>query len=120
MCIKIIKSKQEYSYNMEIPLEEQLKGSKQIVVNYDPQDPSVEKFLNEVERLCKHGITANLNIKFNHNNHILGARTRKEITKLVKELDLNEVIKLMVTMQSETDKKLEELSIYCLGEKSDV
>lgn len=115
MCIKIVRSKGEVSYNTERPLEEQLRGSKQIVINYEPCDPTIDKFLDEVERLCKNGITAKLNIKFNHNNNLAGARTSKKMAMLSKELDFNEIIKLMVTAQAEADKKLKELSGICSG-----
>lgn len=114
MCIKILKSEEEVSYDANRPLEDQIKGSKQIVVNYEPCDPSIDTFLDEVERLCKNGITASLNIKFNHNNHLNGAKMGKEMAKLSKDLDLNEVIKLMVTAQADVDKKLGEMSGICL------
>lgn len=115
MCVKIIRSKEEVSYNSELPLEDQIKGCKQVVVNYEPCDPSIDKFLDEVERLCKNGIAANLNIKFNHNNNLTGAKIGKEMYRLAKDLDINEIIKLMVTAQAEADRKLEELSGLCLG-----
>lgn len=115
MCIKIVTSTEEISYDMERPLEDQIRGSRRIVVNYEPFDPTIDKFLDEVERLCKNGVTANLNIKFNHNNNLIGAKIGKEMTKLSKDLDINEVIKLMVTAQAEADKKLEELSSICLA-----
>lgn len=115
MCIKIFTSKEEVSYDSTRPLEEQIQGSKKIVVNYEPYDQSIDKFLDEVERLCKNGITANLNIKFNHNNNLVGAKIGREMARLTKDLDLNEIIKLMVTCQAEADKRLEELSGLCLG-----
>ena len=99
---------------MNSPLEEQLKGCNQIVVNYEPKDPSINKFIGEVERLCKHGISSKLNIQFNHNNFLLGAKTGKQLAKLAKELDLNEVIKFMVNCHAESDKKLEEIANYCM------
>ena len=114
MCIKIVRSKEEFSYDMSQPLESQIRGSERIVVDYEPSDPAIDKFLDEVERLCKNGITANLNIKFNHNNNLAGAKLKKEMVRLSKDLDINEVIKLMVTAQSEIDRKLEELSSICL------
>ena len=114
MCVKILTSKEELSYDMSRPLEDQLKGSKKVVINYEPKDPSIGHFLNEVEKLCKNGISAKLNIQFNHNNDIAGARLQKEMRKLAKDLDLNEVVKLMTLIQSNTDKKLEEMSTICL------
>lgn len=117
MCIKIIKLKEEVSYDTNKPLEEQLVGSKQIVVNYEPRDPSIDKFLDEVERMCKNGVSASLNIKFNHNNFLAGAKIKKEIIKLSKDLDVNELIKAVVSAHAEADKKLEEMAETCLGKR---
>lgn len=114
MCVKIVRSKAEVSYDMNTPLEEQLKGCKQIVVNYEPKDPAIDKFLGEVERLCKNGISTKLNIEFNHNNFLLGAKTSKQLAKLAKQLDFNEIIKFMVNSHAESDKKLEEIANYCM------
>ena len=113
MCIKIVKSTEEISYDTNRSLEEQLKGSNKVVINYEPKDPSIDHFLDEVERLCKNGITANLNIQFNHNNHLKGAKVKKEIIKLSNGMDLNEIIKFMTLAQSDTDKKLEEMAEFC-------
>lgn len=116
MCIKIVKSKEEFSYDVEKPLEEQIKGSKQVIINYDPADDSIDKFLTEIERLCKNGISAKLNIRFNHNNNLNGVKVRNEMIKLSKDLDINEVIKLMTLGYAEADKKLEEI-VNCCNEK---
>lgn len=113
MCIKIVRSKDEISYDMSEPLEDQLKGSKQVIVNYEPKDPSIDKFLDEMERLCKKGISATVNIKFNHNNNLLGAKAKKEMNKLAKDLDINELIKMITVAQAEADKKLEEITKLC-------
>lgn len=113
MCIKIVKSKEEFKYDMNKPLEDQLKGSQQVIINYEPKDQSIDKFLDEIERLCKNGISAKLNIRFNHNNNLGGARIRNEMIKLTNDLDVNEVIKLMALVHAEADKKLEEIENYC-------
>jgi len=115
MCIKIVVSKKEVKYDVKRPLEEQIVGSSQIVINYEPKDPSIDKFLDEVDRLCKNGISAKLNIKINTNSHILGMKSKKEIFKIAKDIEINEVIKIMTTMQAEADKKLEEMVNYCTG-----
>lgn len=115
MCVKIVRLKETKPYDVNRPLEEQLRGSKQVVVNYEPKDPSIDRFLTEVERLCKNGVTASLNIQFNHNNYVKGKRLQKEVQKLAEDLDLNEVIKFMVTAQAEADKKIEEMLQLCLN-----
>jgi hypothetical protein len=114
MCIKIVRLKDEIEYDSRKPLEDQIKGSKQVIVNYEPSDPSIGHFLNEVERLCKMGVSASLNIKFNHNNNLDGARTSKRMSKLSKDLDLNQFIKMVATLQHAADQKLEEISEFCL------
>ena len=119
MCITIVTAKKEVLYNTERPLEEQLKGSKKVVIDYDPSDTTLDTFLNEVEKLCKNGTSAKLNISFNHNNHLTGAKRKKEATKLSKDLDINEIIKLMVLAHSSVDKKLEELANYCMDKGTD-
>lgn len=113
MCVKIVRLKETTEYDITRPLEEQIRGSKQIVVNYNPQDPAIDQFLSEVERLCKNGVSASMNIQFNHNNYLVGAKLGREVKKLAKDLDLNEVIKLMALSQADADKKLEEMSQLC-------
>ncbi len=115
MCIKIVRLKEEVSYDMSVPLEEQLRGSKQVIINYEPKDPSIDRFLDEMERLCKKGISASVNIKFNHNNNLLGAKIRNKISKLSEDLDINELIKIITITQAETDKKLEEITKLCFA-----
>jgi hypothetical protein len=117
MCIKIVGARKEVSYDMNQPLEKQVIGCKQIVVDYEPEDPCIDKFLSEIERLYKHGISAKLNIEFNHRNFILGAKTGKQLAKLAKQLDYNEIIKFMVNNHAESDKKLEEIASYCMDGK---
>lgn len=112
MCIKIVRTKEEVKYDSSMPLEEQIRGSKQIVINYEPNDTSVGVFLGEINRLCKSGISANLNIKVINNNFIAGAMVKKQVNEVAEDLEINDLIKLMVTSHSETDKKLEELENY--------
>lgn len=116
MCIKIVRLSEECSYDESKPLEEQLQVGSQIIVNYDPKDPSIDKFFDEVERLCKDGVSAKLNIKFKHNNFLAGMRAKKDLFGKAKDLDINELIKLMVTVHKEADKKLEEMANICLDE----
>lgn len=114
MCIRIVRLKEESEYDSSKPLEEQIRGCKQVVVNYEPSDPSIDRFFDEVERLCKNGISASLNIQFNHNNHLKGARLAKNALKLSKDLDFNEFIKMIALIQSRTDRMLEEMSELCI------
>lgn len=110
MCVKLITTNSEVAYDVSTPLEKQLKGCKQIIIDYQPNDPSIEKFLDEVERFCLKGIPCNLNIKVNPNNQILGAKTKKRAKKVQKGLKVNDLIKMMTLSYDKTDKDLEDLA----------
>ena len=109
MCIKI----DQLKYDTKRPLEEQLKNSEKVVINYDPKDPDMDHFLGEMERLVKTGISCNVSLDIAHNNFLNGARAKKQVKRLKKDLDLNEAIKLLVTLHSELDKKLGNMSAFC-------
>ena len=110
MCIKIVNDKQEVSYDDSKPLEDQLLGCEQIIVNYEPFDTKIDKFLQEVDRFSRTGISEKLNIKVMHNNHIFGFKVKQKLQQASNKLVLNDIIKLMVLSQLETDRKLEELA----------
>jgi len=110
MCVKIIKCSHEIPYDAERPLEEQIHGSEQIIVNFQPEDPEIKKFLDEVERICQTGVSCNLNILVRTNNMLNGARVKRRAKELESQIMLNDAIKLMALAQAEVDKKLEELS----------
>jgi len=114
MCVKIFSDKSETEYDASRPLEDQIGGSNKIVIDYRPEDSSIEKFVDEVERICKNGISCNLNIEVMTNNILRGAKIKRKAKELVFDLKLNDLIKLMSTVQSVTDKKLEEMSQLCL------
>jgi hypothetical protein len=119
MCIKIITPDNEVSYDMNQPLEPQILNAKQVVISYDPEDPSIGKFMNEIERCTLSGTSIDLNLKVQHNYHIGGAKLKQKAEKLSKDLDLNEIIKAMATSYAEADKKLEELA-NCLHRDDNV
>ena len=113
MCIKIIKSDSEARYDSSIPLEDQLCGSQHIVINYEPKNTDIDRFSDELERLCKTGTSIEVSVDVIHGNNLRGAKAKKRIGRLMKDLDLNEAVKLLVNLQSKTDKKLEELANHC-------
>ncbi len=114
MCVKIFNSGNEVSYDADQPLEAQIGDSSKVVINYDPQDPSIGKFLSEIERCTQNGVSLDLNLQVIHNNHLGGAKTKRLASKLSQDLCINDVIKAMATSYAETDKKLEELA-NCLS-----
>lgn len=115
MSVKIFYGNKSALYNPNKCLETQLKGSKEVVIDYDPKDSSIEKFIDGLEKLCDSGMSNTLNLKVVHNNHIEGASTRKKAGELEKSFDVNRLIKMMASSYSEMDKKLEELSEMCSG-----
>lgn len=114
MSILIVKNEAEISYDADIPLEKQTSDCKEIVINYEPEDKDIPRFLSEVERLSKMGIVTKLNIKVNHNDHVFGFKVKRRINKATNDITLNEIIRLMVLLHVETDKKLEDM-INCLS-----
>lgn len=113
MCIRILHDNEEVQYDSSKPLEQQLCGSKSVVVTYDPQDRDIPRFVDEVERLCKTGIKIDARVEVVHNDNLQGAKAKKLMKRLMKDLELNEAIKILVTMQLEMNKKLEKLSTFC-------
>lgn len=115
MCIKFINGNVNKNYDPSKPLEDQIDGFQDIMVDYDPQDSSIELFLKEIQRIIKTGLKANFNIKVQHNNNIFGFKVKKKLQKANTDLVINDIIKMMVLGYSNTDKKLEELSTTCNG-----
>ncbi len=115
MCVKFIKQQKEVIYDRNKPIEDQLIGSRKVVVNYDPKDTSIDSFLHEMERLCKNGTFASFDVEFNYNRDLSGFRSKKKLQEVRKGIELNEIIKLLVLMQSEADKKIDEIKKACLN-----
>lgn len=110
MCVKIIREEGELIYNPARPLEEQIKGSQEVVVNYVPFDKSIDRFLEEMQKFAKYGVQSSLSIRVMHNNHLAGFRMKKSIEKALNDITLNEIIKVMVISHVEVDQKLQELA----------
>lgn len=113
MCIRIKGYDSEIKYNSKTPLEDQLIGRQEVIIKYDPKDPDMDRFLVEMERLCRQGISTNVKIDVVHNNFFKGIKAKKQISRLNKDLSLNEAIKILTNLQSTTDRVLEELSVIC-------
>ncbi len=115
MCIKIVRSHEEVEFNPSELLESQVRGAKQVVIDYDMNDTKIQSFMDQIDRIIKTGVSCQMNIKVQANNSLLGYRLEKKAKKISKELDINEAIKTIVSNHSETDRKLEELSEMCMG-----
>jgi hypothetical protein len=119
MCVKIIKTEKISSFNPSIPLEFQLEGAKEVLVNYEPHDYQIQEFMDQVERIVKSGINCPIDIRVNTNNTLNGMRLERVLTKISKELHINEAIHSLVKMQAYADAKLCELSGICLGKTNE-
>lgn len=117
MCVKIVKEEVEITYDARQPIEAQLEGSQKVVVHYDPKDSSIDTFLHEMERLCKNGSFSTLNFEFNYNSNLNGFKAKNKMRTVQRDLEINEIVKLMVLMQSEADKKLDEITKACFGNR---
>lgn len=115
MSITILTADEQKPYDMSKTLESQLVGCKQIIVDFRLHDPTIEKFLDEIERFANYGIGHKLNIKVIHNDQLLGAKIKRQVKKVESSLAMNELIKLMALTYDITDRKLEELSNFCMG-----
>jgi len=115
MCVKIIRSKEEVEFNPQEPLEQQVRGAKQIVVNYDPEDKRIQSFMEQVERIVRTGVSCQMNICVKPNNTLAGLRVERQFEMFNEELKMNEVVKALVKSHHETDKRLMEMSEMCLG-----
>jgi hypothetical protein len=113
MCIRIVGLDSDKKYDSNKPLEEQIAGSQEVIINYDPKDKDIDCFISEMERMCSQGISANIKVDVNHADVLNGMRAKKQVQRLHKDLDLNEAIKCLTNLQSKTDKVLTELSNFC-------
>jgi hypothetical protein len=117
MCIKIIRSDDWLEFNPKEPLEKQIVGAKEIVVNYDPKDPllvNTDYLYTQMVKMYKNGISCNVDFRVNANNNLNGIKFERKIEKLKQALDTNEVLKKLTTFHANADKKLAELSEICL------
>ena len=115
MCVKIIKSKKEIPYDTNVPLEDQIVGCTKVLVDFKPNDPQLEKFMDEIERFAETGLNFKVNVQVIHNAQILGAKIKKQVKKVQKDLSVNEIIKLFALTFDNSDRKLEEISNMCFG-----
>lgn len=107
-------------YDMTKPLEPQIAGCEEVVINYEPNDIALDKFLQEMDKCAKTGIDFNFSIKCIHNNYLNGKKTEKIANKIVGDMNVNELMKLLVLNHANTDQKLEDMIKICKGKNCDV
>ena len=115
MCIKIICSDHEHEFDTSFPLEAQIVGAKEILIDFDPLDEKIDFFVDKIEKMAYNGASCQVNIKVNPNNCLDGIRLERIVDGIKRKLDVNEVIKSLTTFHAETDSKLRELSEICTG-----
>lgn len=113
MCITIVRTHEEVEFAPNEPLEYQIKGAKQVVINYDPTDSSIEQFMEQMDRIVKNGVSCQMNIKVNNNNFLNGYKFERKVEEANRNIEVNEVIKTLISNHYETDKKLCEISQMC-------
>lgn len=118
MCIKII-GDTEQEFDPKCPLENQVLGAKEIIVDYDPCDLKLMSFVGQMELMVKNGVSLNADIKFNANNNLDGIRLERYIDKLKIGFETNEIFRKLSILYSTTDKKLSEMSEICIGKANE-
>jgi len=117
MCVKFKKESAVITYDVDQPLEMQMDGAHEVIVDYKPRDASVIKFVKEIERMTKEGLEEYPSITVRHNNHITGAKLKKKVQKISQDITLNKLMKLMALSHYEADRKLEEMVTMCIDRK---
>ncbi len=115
MCIRIVRDRDSLKFDMSKPLERQIEGAREIVVNYDPANPKIESFVSGLERMVRSGVGCLAQIRVNANSSSNGLRLERKLESLQKKLLINETVKSLTKFQSDTDNKLCEISRICLG-----
>jgi len=113
MCVKLLKDSQLIEYDCGKSLVDQVNGCQEVVVNYQPNDKEVEKFLSEMQTCVKNGVNPNVKVRVEYNNFLHGYKTKKQFTKAIHDINLNELVKLLTLTQHSIDKSLEELAETC-------
>ena len=115
MCIVIKKSHEDLEFNPMEPLENQIRNSNQVVIDYDPiYRSTVSSFMEQLDRIVKNGVSCKINIKVNNNHYLDGKKLDRQLKKFSVDLDVNEVVKTLVNNHLETDRRLEEISEMCM------
>lgn len=117
MCVKFRKAEFETLYDVDQPLDLQMQGANEIVVEYRPRDASVVKFVKEMEKMSREGLEEYPLITVNHNNDIAGARIKKKVEKISKDITLNKLMKLIAISHYEANRRLEEMVTMCTDGK---
>ena len=114
MCIRIVRSHEEVEFEPSEPLEYQVRGAKEVVISYDPEDTRIQSFMDQMDRIVKSGVGCQMNIRVNSDHSLSAYRFERQLNEASYDLDLNKAIKILVSTHNETDKKLSEMQQLCL------
>lgn len=110
MCVKLVKDNISQSFDPSGDFLEQTKNCTEVIVQYQPDDEEIKKFLQEMQKCAKNGTSLEFDVSVNYGDYLSGFRTKKEIRRALSDISLNEIIKLMTLSQHNAAKKLEEIS----------
>lgn len=114
MCIKIVRSHDQFEFDPSKPLEYQVKGAREVVIDYNPDDSRIQSFIDQMDRIVKNGVGCQMNIKVNSNNSLKSYQFERRIAEASRNIEVNEAISMLVRNQLETDNKLQDMQQLCL------
>lgn len=120
MCVTIVNDDSKIAYDAEKSLKDQVCDKSEVLIDYEPDDPSLKLFLEEITKYAKNGTDINLNIKFDCKNYLLAHKLKKEINSTLNDITINKFIKILTLTNVNISKKLEEISSICKSIDLDV
>jgi hypothetical protein len=114
MCIKIVTSHDQFEFDPSEPLEYQVKGAREVVIDYSPDDSRIQSFIDQMDRIVKNGVGCQMNIKVNSNNSLKSYQFERQVAEASRNLEVNEAISMLVRNHKDVDKRLENMTQLCL------
>lgn len=115
MCVRIIWDTHSELFNSSLPIGGQLVNAKEVFIDYHPYNPDIQDFVSKLNNVCDFGFSSKVEINFDSNNYLEGFKVEREIESIKRKIEINSVVKEISKLHSITDKKLNELSNFCLG-----
>lgn len=113
MCVRMVRNNIPCSFDPQGDFLEQTKNCSEVIVQYQPDDEEIKKFLQEMQKCAKNGTSIDFEVTVDYGSYLSGFRTKKEIKRALNDISLNEIVKLMTLSQHNAAKKLEEISEIC-------
>lgn len=115
MCVRIIGNTYSELFDSSLPIGGQLVDAKEVLIDYNPYNPDIQDFVSKMDIICNFGFSSKVEINFDSNNYLEGLKVEREIESIKRKIEINSVLKEISNLHSITDKKLNELSNFCLG-----